>query len=198
MKMFWENQWLFFIFLQENCMMCGWHGALSSVRAVHSNTLHKTTDMINCIKQRDYWAGVTMGVSWALLLNSPLAWETEHQVLGTGIFLTASSQPNWFASANCMALFHQFCEGWQCDNIIFKTLRTATVLLDDSKASAGSTSILKWWKEVSILFSSSLPCRIKPVQQVIENIQILSMLPCDVLVSCDAILLPSAMFFFHT
>lgn len=91
-KIFWENQRLLFIFLQENCMMCGWHGALSSIRAVCSKKLHKTADMINCIKQREYWAGVTMEVSWAPLLHSPLLWEPEHQVLGTGFFFDGFSK----------------------------------------------------------------------------------------------------------
>lgn len=161
-------------------------GALSSVSAVHSSKLHRTTDMINCIKQREYWAGVTMEVSWAPLLNSPLAWDSEHQVLGTGIFLMASAKPNWFASPDCMALSRRFCEGWQCNNIICKTLRTATVLLDGSKASAGGTSFLKWWKEWAFFFSP--PCH-SAVQQVAENGQVLSMLPCDaVRASCFPVL----------
>lgn len=100
-----------------------------------------------------------MKVSWAPLLRSPLAWEPEHQVLGTDIFLVASAKPNWFASPLCMALSHWFCEGWQHDNIICKALRTATVLLDGSKASAGGTAILKWWKERVCSFSP--PCYVR-------------------------------------
>lgn len=176
-KMFWENQWLLFIFLQENCMMCGWCGALSSVRAVRSNKLHKTADMINCIKRREFWAGVTMEatMSWAPLLNSPLAWEPEHQVLATGIFLMASAKPNWFASPDCMVLSHRFCEGWQCNNIIWKMLRTATVLLDGSKASSGGTSILKWCKELPSSFSP--PCH-AGTNLCIECLRVARFCPC--------------------
>lgn len=129
-------------------MMCGWHGALSSFRAVCSNKLHKTKGILS----RSHYEG-----ELSSLLNSPLAWDPEHQVLGTGIFLMPSAKPNWFASPDCMALSHRFCEGWQCDNIICKTLRTATVLLDGSKASAGGTSILEWRKERASSFSP--PCR---------------------------------------